>query len=177
MAPTAEEIVHLYKQRKQAQQPRHSAMEEVRAAYAGELDIPLPELDRNEKPMVANLIAQGVDQTAMRIVSTMPNVVCPPTRPGFDVHEAAADDRRKALMGFWTMNRLELIQSKRARWLITYASAPVMVRPDPRRRVPYWHARDPLSAYPPPGDELCPTDMIFSFRKTLGWLRKIYPDA
>jgi hypothetical protein len=175
--PDAAAIVELYSQRKRSYQGRMAQMDEVRRAYNGDLDVPLPELDRNERPMVANLITQGVDQTAMRIVSTMPNVSCPPMRPGFEVHEENANDRRNALMGFWTQNRLELLQARRARWLVTYASAPVMVRPDPRRRMPYWHARSPLTAYPPPGDDLTPHDMVFSFKKSLGWLRRIYPDA
>lgn len=175
--PTADEIVSLYSQRKRARQQRTAQMDEVRRAYNGELDIPLPELNTNEKPMVANLITQGVDQTAMRIVSTMPNVTCPSMRPGFDVHDANANDRRNALYGFWTMNRLELLQAKRARWLVTYASAPVMVVPNPKRRIPMWDSRSPLTALPPPGDDLAPTDMIFSFKKTLAWLRRVYPEA
>lgn len=178
MAPNAEAIVNLYASRKKALQPRLAQMEEVKNAYEGRLDIPLPELDRNERPMVANLIAQGIDQNAMRIASTMPNVMCPPMRAGFDVHEDNADDRRKALLGFWTMNRLRQLQAKRARWLITYASAPSMIRPDPRRRIPFWHARSPLTALPPPGDDLTPVDMIFSFKKSLGWLKRLYgPDV
>ena len=177
MAPTAEQIVNLYSSRKKLHTTRITQMEEVKAAYEGRMDIPLPELDRNERPMVANLIAQGVDQTAMRIVSTMPNVTCPPIKAGFDKHEDNADDRRKAILGWWTMNRLELLQAKRARWLVTYASAPAMIRPHPKRRIPFWHVRDPLTSLPPPGDDLTPTDMIFSFKKTLGWLRRIYPEA
>lgn len=177
MAPNAEAIVNLYSSRKRALQPRMAQMEEVKAAYEGKLDIPLPELDRNERPMVANLIAQGIDQNAMRIASTMPNVSCPPMRAGFDVHEDNADDRRKALLGFWSMNRLRQLMAKRARWLITYASAPCMIRPDVKRRVPMWHARSPLTAMPPPGDDLTPVDMIFSFKKSLGWLRRIYPES
>ena len=177
MGPTATEVISLYSQRKKTHQARISAMEEVRRAYNGELDIPLPELNANERPMVANLISQGIDGTAQRIVSTMPNVTCPPMRAGYGKHEDNANERRNALMGFWTQNRLELLQAERARWLITYASAPVMVRPDPRKRIPFWHARTPLTALPPPGWDLCPTDMIFSFKKTLGWLRRIYPDA
>lgn len=177
MAPNADQIVNLYSSRKKALAPRFSQMEEVKAAYEGKLDIPLPELDRNERPMVANLIAQGIDQNAMRIVSTMPNVTCPPMRAGYEIHEDNADDRRKAILGWWTMNRLRLIQARRARWLITYASAPAMIRPDPRRRIPFWQARSPRTTLPPPGDDLTPTDMIFSFKKTLSWLRRIYPET
>lgn len=177
MPISTDEIVNLYESRKRSLQPRHAQMEEVKAAYNGELDIPLPELDRNERPMVANLIQTGIDQNAMRVVSTMPNVTCPPMRAGYDVHEQNADDRRKALMGFWSMNRLELIQAKRARWLLTYASTPAVILPDPRRRIPIWDVRSPLTAFPPPGDDLAPTDMIFAFKKSYGWLKNRWPDA
>lgn len=177
MAATAEQIVSLFHARRRAMQGRLARMNEVKAAYEGDTQLPLPELAKNEKPLVANLIAQGVDQTANRIVSTMPNVTCPPMRPGFDVHETNSEDRRNALYGFWSMNRLNLIQRKRARWLITFSAAPVMIRPDPIRRIPTWQARSPLQALPPPGDDLCPTDMIFSYRRPLAWLRRIYPDT
>lgn len=173
---TADDVVDLYQNRRRAMQGRIAKMEEIKRAYEGDLNLPLPELARNEKPLVANLIAQGVDQTANRIVSTMPNVECPPMRPGFDTHENNADDRRNALYGFWSMNRLNLIQRKRARWLITFSCAPVMIRPDPVRGIPLWQARSPLQALPPPGDDMCPTDMIFSYKRSLAWLRRIYPE-
>lgn len=177
MARTNEEILDLFHSRRRSHERRMVQMEEVRKAYEGELDLPFPELDRNERPLVANLVAQGVDQTANRIVSTMPNVTCPPLRPGFDTHEKNAEDRRQALYGFWSQNRLNLIQRRRARWLITFASAPVMILPDPKRRIPMWDARSPLTALPPPGDDLAPLDMIFTFKKSLGWLRKVYPES
>lgn len=173
----AESVADLYAGRKKTMQRRLTQMEEVKRAYEGALDLPLPELARNEKPLVANLIAQGVDQTANRIVSTMPNVTCPALRAGYDKHEDNANERRNALHGFWSMNRLNLKMRKRARWLITFACAPVMVRPDPVRGIPVWQARNPMQALPPPGDELCPTDMIFSYQRSLAWLRRIYPES
>ena len=177
MAPTTAEIVALYHARRKLHQRRITQMEEVKKAYEGDLELPLPELDRSERPMVANLISQGIDQTANRIVSTMPNVTCPPVRPGFDVHEQNAEDRRQAIYGFWSMNRLNLVQRKRARWLITFASAPVMIRPDPIRRIPLWQARNPMTALPPPGEDLTPVNMVFSFKKPLAWLKRIYPES
>lgn len=177
MAATTDQIIDLYLTRRKVHQHRIARMEELKRAYEGDLDLPLPELARNEKPMVANLINQGLDQTANRIVSTMPNITCPPMRAGYNVHEDNAEDRRNALYGMWSMNRLNLIQRKRARWLIGFASAPVIIRPDPIRNIPVWQARSPLQALPPPGEELCPTDMIFSYRRTLAWLRRIYPDS
>ncbi len=175
--PTVEAIANLYYSRRKSMQQRLAKMEEVRRAYNGDLDLPLPELAKNEKPLVANLIAQGVDQTATRVVSTMPNVTCPPLRAGYDIHEDNANDRRNALYGFWGMNRLNLVQRKRARWLITFSCAPVIIRPDPVRRIPMWQTRSPLQALPPPGDDMCPTDMLFSYQKSLAWLRSIYPES
>lgn len=174
---TPDEVVHLYHARRKTHAPRVARMEELRKAYCGELEIPLPELDRTEKPMVANLIAQGLDGAAMRVASTLPNVRCPPTRPGFDNSEKAAELRRNVIYGYWEMNRLPLIQRRRSRWLLGYASAPVMIRPDPIRSIPKWQERNPMTALPPPGDDLDPVNMIFSFKKSLGWLRRIYPDS
>lgn len=174
---TPEEVVQLYYSRRRVYSKRLARMEELRQAYSGDLDIPLPELDRTEKPMVANLIAQGLDGAAMRVASTMPNVRCPPTKPGFSNSEKAAELRRNIILGYWEANRLPLIQRKRARWLMGYASAPVMIRPDPLRRVPVWQERNPMTALPPPGDDLDPVNMIFSFKKPLAWLRRIYPDS
>lgn len=174
---TDEAISDLYSTRRKSMQGRLAKMNEVLSAYNGEIDLPLPELARNERPLVANLIAQGVDQNANRVVSTMPNITCPPLRPGFEKHEENANDRRNALYGFWSMNRLNLIQRRRARWLITFAAAPVIIRPDPIRKIPIWQARSPLQTLPPPGDDLCPTDMIFSYQRSLAWLRRIYPES
>lgn len=175
---SVEEIVALYSTRKKHHQKRLARMMELRAAYRGEMAIPLPELGRNEKPMVANLVAQGLDGIAQRIASTMPSVSCPPARPGFDNAEQNAETRRNVIYGWWSMNRLNQIQRKRARWLVGYSTAPVVIRPDPRRRIPVWHPRDPLTTLPPPGnaiDEVTPPDCIFTFTRTQSWLQAHYP--
>lgn len=174
---TAEEIVQLYYARKKLYAPRIARMDELRRAYMGELEIPLPELDRTERPMVANLIAQGLDGTAQRISSTLPNVTCPPMRAGFNNAEMSAETRRNVIYGWWHMNKLSTIQRRRARWFVGYSSAPVMIRPDPIRNIPKWQERNPLTALGPPGDDLDPPNMIFSFKKSLAWLRHIYPDS
>ena len=174
---TPDEIVALYQSRRKLLAPRIARMEELRRAYMGDLEIPLPELDRTERPMVANLIAQGLDGTAQRISSTLPNVSCPPTRAGFDNSEERAEARRNVIYGWWSMNNLSKIQRHRARWLVGYSSAPVMIRPDPIRSIPKWQERNPLTALPPPGDDLDPPNMIFSFKKSLAWLRQIYPTS
>ncbi len=79
---TVEEIVALYNERVEAQGPVLSRMREVRDLANGEVIIPLSELDRNARTNVANLLVQGLDQTSMRIASTMPNPYFPPLKPG-----------------------------------------------------------------------------------------------
>lgn len=174
---TTEAIINLYTQRKRALDPRIARMAELRSAYEGDIAVPLPDLGKTEKPMVANLIAQGLDQVSMRIASTMPDVRCLPLRPGIQLSEAKADDRRAAILGWWSMNRMALMQRQRARWLVGYACSPVVLRPDAERSIPRWQCRDPLTTFPPPGDDLTPLDCIFAFTKTLRWLRDQYPDA
>lgn len=169
-------LVDLYKERRKALEPVHARMRELQAAVNGEIDLPLPELDRNEKPMVANLIAQGLDQTAMRVASTLPDARFPALRPGIKASEALARERRLAVLAWWKKNKLHLLQRKRARWLLGYATAPVVIRPDEKRGIPRWHERDPLAAYWPPGCDMTPPDMIFSFTRTLRWLRANYPE-
>jgi hypothetical protein len=56
------------------------------------------------QPAVANLILSGIDQTAARIASVTPQVWFPPTRPGKDISEQRAENRRKAVMGWWDDN-------------------------------------------------------------------------
>ena len=73
-----EEIVGLLRERESNLEPSLARMRRVRAAYDGDIVVPLPELDDHEQVAVANLLAQGLDQTAMRIASVMPDVVMPP---------------------------------------------------------------------------------------------------
>ena len=55
-------------------------MQAIRDNYNGDVIIPMPEMDKAEKPAVANLIKTGLDQTAMRIASTMPSLYYPPVK-------------------------------------------------------------------------------------------------
>jgi hypothetical protein len=183
---SSEEILSLYWARKRGLDPRLGKMLELQTAYQGDMSVPLPEMGQAEKPLIANLIASGLDQYAQRIASTLPDVWCPPAREGdFDVHTRRAADRRHAIKSWWAMNRLHLMMRMRARYLIGYATAPVVVRPRPpkatrrasSRPIPYWQLRDPLTALPPPGDDLDPSDCIFTFKRTYSWLTGHYPEA
>lgn len=177
---TAEQIYDLYRERRNARGPLIARMEEIRTAYNGDLAIPMAELSAYEKAAVPNLVAQGIDQTATRIASTMPNIHYPPLKPGIKREENLARQRRAANLGWWEQNNMELKLRRRARWLQGYACAPVCIRPSASKSIPTWYVRDPLSTYPAPDadpDSLTPENVIFAFRKSLAWIDANYPLA
>lgn len=177
MARTKEEILSLLYERQLAQGEVISKMREIRDVYQGDVIIPLPELEAANKPAVANLLNQGLEQMSMRVASTMPDVFYPPTKPGMDIHEKRARTRRMANIGWWQQNHLRVKMRRRSRWLVGYGAAPVVIRPDMKNQIPMWHLRDPLTCYPAPcvdTDDMAPPDCIFSYNRTLDWLRDNY---
>lgn len=153
-------------------------MKRVIDTYNGEIAIPLPELDSDEEAAVTNLLHQGVDGTAQRIASTLPDVRFPSVRPGFRRWDDEATVRRQVTLGWWEMNGMRRIMYRRARHLISLTMSPVMIRPDRHRQIPEWFVREPMSTYPAPStrvDEIAPSDCIFTFSRPLSWLRREYP--
>jgi len=179
MARTVEEIVELLRIRQLAQGPMLAKMREIKSAYEGDVIIPLPELDQANKPAVANLLNQGLDQMSMRVASVMPDVYYPPVRPGIEKSEKAARIRRLANIAWWNQNHMRVKMRRRSRWLVGYGAAPVVIRPDYKNEMPMWHLRDPLSTFPAPSidlDDMTPPDCIFSFSRSYAWLKQNYPD-
>lgn len=175
MPISLDEVVNLFTERKKALAPVHAGMRELRDAVNGDIDLPIPELSRTDRPMVANLIEQGLTQHAMRVASTMPDCSFPPIRPGIQASEDKARNRRLAVLGWWEMNRMPRLQRERARSLLGYGMAPVVIRPDAKRAIPKWEALDPLCTYWAPRSGVAPDDVIYTFTKTLRWLRTMYP--
>lgn len=157
----------------------HAIAAEVTATYNGDLVIPLPEMDRNEKRAVPNLLSIGLDQTAMRINSVLPDVFCPPQRPGFLNSEANSRIRRQAHLSWWQESNFKTMMGRRARHLLGYTYSPVLIEPDFIRGIPAWRILHPLSTYPSPKtnpDDVISDDCIYSFTRTLGWLKRQYPE-
>lgn len=178
MSRTAEEIVALWRQRERAAGPLVMRMNEIRLAYNGDLALPLPQMDKTEKAAVANLIAQGVDQTAQRIASVIPDVACPPMTPGQALAEKNARNRRAAVLAWWDTSELEIMASRRARHLLAYTCTPVVIRPDRELGMPRWHIRNPLATFPSASDNpdnMCPDDCVFAYQQSLGYLKARYP--
>jgi hypothetical protein len=179
----ASQIVSMYQERRQNRAGIFNRMDEVRRHYNGDVMVPLPELDDMEKPAIPNLIAQGIDQFAMRVASTMPDIAYPALRPGIQASEAKSRDRRLANIGWWDMNKMGTKVRRRARHLTAYGMSavtlsPVSLDPNDRREIPHWRVRNPLSTYPSPmvdPDSMEPTDCIFADHRPLGWLKANYP--
>lgn len=175
---TIEQIVALYEERRIAAGPMRSRAIEVRDTYNGDLAVPLPELDEAERVAVANLAQLGIDQTSQRIASVMPAAFWPSMRPG-QASERRARIRKETMRFWWEQNRIPLKMYRRARWLIAYASSPVMVRPGGEdMAMPMWQLREPLGAYPAPGDGDCivPDDAIFTYRRDRTFLTRRFPN-
>lgn len=177
--PSCDQILGDLERRRQERSPQLEMMRLIRNTYNGDLIIPLPELSREERPAIANLIVTGIDQTAQRIASVLPAQECPPQKQGFDVHEEKARTATMAVDSWWRQNKMQTKMRRRARWFVGYASAPVVMRPDFGRGIPMWMVRDPLSSYPAPTqdpDDICPPDAIFTYFKSWSWLRQAYPE-
>ncbi len=133
--------------------------------FEGRVAVPLPEMDRNERTAIANLMAQGIVAQANRIASTQPTPRFPDgtTKSSHD----RARKKRKAMMGMWDENMLDLKDQQRARWLMAYASSPVLIRPSwsGTQWSVRWELRSPLSTYPAPTPshlDMTPPDVIFA---------------
>jgi hypothetical protein len=171
-----DELTNLFTERKKALAPVHAGMRELRDAVNGDIDLPIAELNRNDRPMVANLIEQGLTQHASRVASTMPDCSFPAMRPGIQASEDKARNRRLAVLSWWEMNKLPRLQRERARSLLGYGMAPVVIRPDNKRQIPKWQQLDPLCTYWAPRSGVDPDDIIYTFTKPLRWLRNEYPE-
>ena len=177
---TVDEVVALYTARSRINDNAKSKMRTLRDYYNGDVVVPLPELDADEKSAVANLLAQGLDQTAMRISSTNPDIYCPPIDSATKKARDNAQIRRKALFGWWEHSRMDLQLSKRARHLIGYSTTCTQLRFNHQTKCPEWRVRDPLTAYPSTllgVEDMRPRDVIFAYERSLGWLKQHYPAA
>lgn len=181
MATSVEDIVAIYEARKRDAGPLLDRMRAARDHMNGDVIVPLPEMDRNEKPAVSNLIAQGLEQTAMRVASVLPNMVWPAVTPGVEKGKHSEDwarIRHQAVAGWWEQNHIQRKLRRMARWLIGYATTPVYVRPDFDNGIPSFELRNPLNTFAAPTadwDDMDPTDVVFAYMKPATWLESQYP--
>lgn len=175
-----DEIVALWRARELAQGPVLSEMREVASAVGGRLVVPLPQLDREERSSVPNLILQGTESKAQRISSVVPTVEYPSVRPGVKVWDEKARLQKRANLSWWEQSGMEVLLAQRARHLIGYTTSPVKITPNFKLGVPRWSVPDPLGVFPPPGSgalDMVPRDVVCVYASTVAALRGEYPLA
>ena len=158
-------------------------MQDICRMYNGDVIIPMPEMDESEKPSIANLLAQGVDQLAIRISSRMPDTDFPSIDMTNDRANERAHDARLAVLAWWDMNDLDLKFARSSRHYVGYGSTALLVKPVSanyfdKRKMPHWHVASPLNTFPAPSSDLdCiePRDVIVLRQQTLAWLQARYP--
>jgi hypothetical protein len=176
---TPEDIADLYYARQRAQGQLIARMRELQSVMDGDIVIPLPELSKSERPAVANLALQGMDQLARRIASVLPQLHFPPLSPGDTDSRRRAQARQNIMDGWHSDNHIKRVLGKRARHFLAYAVSPVLIKPDPKERIPVWHVRDPLHTYPAESmqDEFTPANVIFHMVHSYKWLLDHYGDS
>ena len=169
---SAEFVADLYVQRRKELGAVHAGMRQVKEIYDGEAVVPLPDMAEDQKAAVPNLLAQGVDQMAGRVASSMPIVGF--ASDGSRRNLRRAQTAQRVVQGWWQNDSLPLKQKQRARYLIAFGIAPAVVTLDAKTKLPTWHIRNPLHTYPSPhmipGTQT-PTDTLFAYRRSAGWLR------
>ena len=181
----AEDIARLYRIRVMDRGDYLKRMGEISRHYNNEVTVPLPELDANEKPAVANLLAQGIDQFSLRVASVMPDIDYPPLRGSIKDSVEKARQRRLATMGWMDMNSMNMKLRRRARYQVAYASSPVSIspvslNPNDKREIPFWRIRNPLHTFPSDvvdPDNMEPDNCIFEDARTLRWIKQNYPES
>jgi len=180
MATSIEDISALLDERRSGKSDVVAVMRDIKDTYNGSIIVPLPEMDKQEAPAVANLISIGLDETGMRIASTTPNLEFPALRPGITASKDKADFRMRASLGWWSVNDMNLLMRKRARHFIGYSQSPVYLRPNKEWGCSEWSVMDPLDTFAAESNnsvQMVPDDCIFMHTKNLAWLKKRYPDV
>jgi hypothetical protein len=170
---TVEEIVDLYKERREAHGPIFEQMREVRRLANGDVIVPLSELDRTTRSSVANLLVTGLEQMSMRSASTLASVYFPALREGMDRSMKLARDRKRAMEAMWAQNRMQQKDRRRYRHYYAYSSAPVFLKPNFDKRIVEWHVRNPLDTFASPtidSDNPVPDNVIFTYSRPYKWI-------
>ncbi len=177
---TPAQVVGLYNELVRTEGSAKQVMREIADLYDGDIVVPLPELQKDERPAVANIARQGIDQTAQRLASVFPEITALPSVQSKPELKAVRK-RRRAMYAFHEQNKTDLKLRLAARYLVGLSAAPLRVKPNFSLGAPIFDTRSPLSMYAvPTGDpiaDMTPPGAIFATRQTLGWLAQQFPTA
>lgn len=179
------DVVGIVQMRRSTNAPILQQMLEVRRRYDGDIAIPLPQLDDSPvmPALTPALIAETIDNYAIRAASVRPRVECPPIEPmkaaGIKSQEYARI-RQKTIYSTWHSNRMTLSMRRAYRHISGYATACFVVIPDYIGGFPAIEVRDPLGAFPEPkaAEDLSPVNnCAFIYERSADHLRARYPEA
>lgn len=153
----------------------------VRDHYNGDVIIPLPDIDG--EPQYASvspqIVADGIDHTAMRAASVMPQISVPAMSSQPRARDNASKKRR-ALYASWHYSALELLLYRSFRHFIGYGTGSLIAVPDFESERACIELRDPLSSYPElrtPEDFHEPLNVGFVYGRSADWILSRYPHA
>src|SRR5687768_2043025 len=123
---SADEVAQLFQDRLKASSPLLEMMRQVRDQVNGDVLVPLPEMEASQKPAVANIVAGAIEQTSMRVASTMPHITVPPLNPRNQDSLDRAKKAEGALRGYMRASRIkQKVNRRRARYMTAYGQSAV----------------------------------------------------
>lgn len=181
---TDEAVVALYKELHAQRSIWLNMCQQICNMYQGDVAAPLSHLPQAEQSAAINLLGPALDEISMRSGSISPNIKFPSVRPGVDLHDFRARDRRLATMEWMKANHISQMRRLRFRHLFAYGASPVMISPVgtnnlDRREIPHWREYSPLNSFSPAMSSKLDMEPPFSInysQQTLRWLSKRYPD-
>lgn len=174
--PTPHEVVQLAEYRLMAMGQDFHRMRTMKNLMYGEIVLPLPELNQTERPAVANLMLQGLDQLSRRTASVEPSMFFPQVGQSGNASATRAQDRLKVVQGWHKDNKMKRILGKRARHFLAYATSPVIIKPDAHTGRPRWQVINPLDCLPGSSnyDDIIPSNAIICSSHTYADLLNEY---
>lgn len=180
---TFEEIVQLVLSMQREQGPVIEQMRRILDRYEGDWILPVPEVPKepNLPPLTPALVAEAVDNMAMRAASVRPTVFCPALDEHKDVGRRSreyATIRRRIIAATYHESKWNLGRRRFYRQLAAYHTASIVVIPDFDLEMPRIEVRDPLGTFvePQANEELrVPEYAAFINRFSGEFLRRRYP--
>lgn len=180
-----DEIVRIVKDLQIQQGPVLNRMKDILDRYDGEWILPMPDIDKepNLPPLTPALIAEAVDNMAMRAASVRPSIITPAIDPNKDQGRRSreyAEKRRKIIAATYHNSKWNLGRRRYYRQLAAYHTCSLVVLPDFNTGIPRIEIRDPLGTYvePQANEELRePEYVAFVTRHSAEYLRRIYPQS
>lgn len=182
---TFDEITRIVKDLQMQQGPVLNRMKDILDRYDGDWILPMPDIDKepNLPPLTPALIAEAVDNMAMRAASVRPNNIFPAIDPMKDNGRRSreyADKRRKIVAATYSNSKWNLGRRRYYRQLAAYHTCSLVVIPDFVAGLPRIEIRDPLGTYTEPtaNEELRqPEYVAFVTRHSAEFLRRVYPSS